>query len=813
MRQRWETWVRLVFALVAAVFAATTPRVVEAAYWTVPVDYYKLEHIRFALSQDQYGGGVIFNLTQQPALQAGLLDGAATKVSASFDSERGYAASFTAASASRIIYRAPLVSEAANQDAASLSFWLKPRDAADAMVLSGGDLNAGYSLYVYLGRLRLVVWGQGGSQPGMYQIVDGRSEMTPGVWRNVVLTQTAKAAPSGAYLAIYVDGVLEGAAMASPDGSGLLGRTTTEASRAVIGGASESGWIYERVGERWRYERDQDKTGKIDRIEAFTNADIAEFRYFGGLQFVCSDKTRSDYRSRNIAAKIGDRCDVASDVASFAHDRVEQAGFLARLPFAHDLSDRNFQGLNTANAVSACPSCSAPPFTYDPLRGSVASFASNRVQYRTDVGALSVAKVGWPYSIAFWLEIPPAQNDFQPIVTGGGSRRAGFDIGLGALGRVSATAWAFGGAKLASVSSSSLTPGWHHVAVSFDGLPSRRSALEAPSSLKLYIDGEGQASRPLDAPMPPETPAPVTIGGADPANGTLDPAARSLYGATFKGRLSEMQILSMPLTYAQARGLASRFPNAYTPNIARQDYPFAWRPAEGVPPQDGYTYRNPVASADNGHTDAANTYDSLNLDFAVDWSRSAPRWIDDSTGQASRNCEYVLGGVKYFHALKDAQVDEPASVLLCFSPQKIDHNMPPFSLALYYPAYGKYLFTTLVEPMATQPVLQKLKTYSSAHAVDGLKTQIGLNIGRYNMVVQARTEDASVSPAPNYISPVYQGASDLISKAFQYSSAGPRPEQQVTAVYPAASVSGVKPSFVDQKQLLDNLDMKFAKDR
>lgn len=811
-RGQWGMWSRLLPAVVAAILMAAVAQPAAAAYWTVPIDYYKLEHIRFALSQDKYGQGVVLNLAQR--LQDGRLDGQSKNLAAYVDQDRGYAADFSATSGSRIIYRAPMVSEAGNRDAASLSFWLRPKGNADStMVLSGGTDDAGYSLYFYEDRLRFVIWSKGGANAGTYQIIDSRSKVRPGVWHNVVLSQSAAAAPSGAYVALYIDGVLEGVSKVSPDGSGLLGRDTAPASRAVIGGASETGWIYERVGERFRYQRDQDGPGKIDRIGAFTNAEMSEFRYFGGIQFVCSDKTRADYRDRNTSMGVGERCDIASDVASYAHDRLEQAGFLARLPYALELSDHNFEGLNAANVASDCSTCSRPRFTQDELRQSVAAFDANRVQYRTGVGALSISNWNWPYSVAFWLEAPKADHGFQPIFTAGGVRTSGFDIALGREQRLEVTVWAFAGAYQPSVQSDRLTPGWHHVVVTFDGPDWSEASRTAPSGLKLFIDGQVQVSDGLYGIRRPAIELPITIGGPDHHNGTFDQRDTTYYEPTFRGRLSEIQVVGMPITFAQARALASRFPNAYTPSFTKQDYPFVWKDAEGVKTQPGYAYRNPVATTENGHADPKDIYDSLNLAFDVDWSKPAPRWLDEASGEVSRNCEYVLGGLRYYHELKDAAVSEPSSVFLCFSPQKIDHNMPPFSLAMYYPFYEKFLFLTVVEPMATRSVLKKLKTYSSAHGVDGLKTHFELNVGRYNMVVQARTADASASPSPNYVSPAYQGASALISKAFQYSGQGPRPEQQVTAVHPASAVTGIQLDYVDQKQLLNDLDMKFSKDR
>ncbi len=806
-RKRTGLWAKLRAVIIAVACSATIGAPAIAGYWTVPVDYYRLEHIRFPLSQDVYSSEAWDIPNLAPGPEAHRNDATATLMKSASDTERGYSAEFSGAS--YLYYLAAIPDSADNRDIASLSFWLKPVSGGEnSMLMSSGSSVAGYSLYMWRGRLSFYYWNLSDGRPKSFGALSSRAPLARG-WQNIVITQVSDAGPSGPYVALYVDGVLEDVSTFSPQGSGLLGQTLLERRRSSIGSAVQAGWIEASQGEPYQYRRGYTSRESLDGVAPFATAQMSEFRYFGGVEFACSDKTSRNFPADRHDPKSGDRCHVASDVAAFAHDRLEQAGFLARLPLAHDFGDHNFEGLNDANTVGDCSQC--PSFTNDPLRQSAAAFSRNRVRYRPGNGPLAIDKVGWPYGVSFWVKVSGAASGFQPLFTSGSATAAGLDIAL-TNGKIEVAVWEAAGDQPTGLSSYNLGPGWHHIAVSFDGGGVARDKAAA-SGLKLIIDGSGQGSRALRSRPADVSTGNVTLGGPDPRHGTRDLSGRTSYDATFAGQISEVQVVGMPITFAQARALATRFPNAYRPTITRHPYPYSYRTARGAPNQPGYQYRNPDPTAANAFAKADYTYDSAHLEFDVDWSKPAPRWLDETTRQVTPDCEYVLGGVRDYAAdPRTWELEQPSSVYLCFSPAKIDHKAPPFALALHYPRYDRFLFLTVVEPMLPQDILDKLKTYSGGGGVAGLKTHFELNIGRYNMLLQAQMRETPSNQSPNYVSAIYQGAPDLVDKIFAYSPQ-PTPEQEVTALWGASVASGIAFNYVDQKQLLNDIDIKLSKDR
>ncbi len=296
-QKRRDFWLKTRAAIAAAIGSAAVAAPASAGYWTVPVNYYQREHVRFSLVQETYGSGLtVQNLAQR--LPGDAQDGTAQGVVSVDDPERGRAARFSPTKTSFIAYSAPTAAVADNEKVASLSFWYRPESSEDAMVLSGGDDRQGYSLHLRGQKLHFVSWNQKTGASSRELI--SQSTVKTNDWHSIIVTQSATGVAWAGYSALYIDGVLEAA-------------------------------------------------------------------------------------------------------STFAAPGI---GFLARLSYASGLGDQNFEGLNKHNVVADCAACTEPSLLRDELRQSAAYFSGNRVQYRADVGALSIAKPGWPYGVSFWLDVP-----------------------------------------------------------------------------------------------------------------------------------------------------------------------------------------------------------------------------------------------------------------------------------------------------------------------------------------------------------------------------------------------------------------------
>lgn len=787
-----------------ALFAASAAR---AAYWTIPVNYYALETNRYPLAITGTLTGKLPNLGPRGRMEDAASI-AAGRLVGETDEERGLVGDFNPTDGAVLVYPYPTSAQADRR--ASLSLWMKLKNLDDQVIAARGDQNAGFTLQLTGGKLSFIYWeGQNRSR------LLSSKPLNASAWYNVILTQSTDAAPQGAYAAMYLNDILQDFSRTNMPGGGLLAGASS--TNGVIGSASTSGLVYSSGYQP--YQRANSDKAPIFGVTPFASAFLGEYRLFYGMILVCSDKTAKNPLNDNVNLQLGTRCPVTSDISSIAQDRIEQASYRARLPFQLDYQDHNFVGLNTGNKP-ACKNC--PAFERDNLRvrQDVAKFGGNqRVEYAPTTSPLSLHRFKPPYSVAMWVKIPEQIERAHTVYSVGNISNPKFEIsGLNIEtldDEIVATVWD-GACKTSSMWAEGIGPtlhGWHHIAVSYDA-PRAGDPTEEPNGLQVFVDGTMVASSKVRKAVAwPEEP--VTIGMMGPGGGCARASSVPFYVQGFRGYVSEVKVLDAPITAVQAQQLASRYPDAYKPRMELQSYGYTGQPAEAsIPKVEKHTYSNFVPSFPNQLWVPNSPVPSINLRFTVDWSQPGKKWTGyAATPVSDPDCEYMLGGVFWYRA--EVEPEEAASAFLCFSPTKINQHIPPFSIGLFYPAYQKSLFLTVVDPMMPEPVLRELYDYSEAHGVAGIKTDVNLDIGAYNMVLQMATRADQLfpkdSPVPNYVSPLYEGLGSLVRQAFYWEQNEPK-SRQVTFVWPAA-VDRIDARYLDQRQLLDEFDMKLSKDR
>ncbi|HAE26705.1 MULTISPECIES: hypothetical protein [Hyphomonas] len=116
----------------------------------------------------------------------------------------------------------------------------------------------------------------------------------------------------------------------------------------------------------------------------------------------------------------------------------------------------------------------------------------------------------------------------------------------------------------------------------------------------------------------------------------------------------------------------------------------------------------------------------------------------------------------------------------------------------------------------TPNTLEQLKYFGEeTHQPIDLYSVIDLNVGAYNMILQMNSGSFDINkqtPAPNYVSPMYQSVPALVKQILAYEKDAPL-DRQVTFVLPWAAIVSSDPVYVDQQQLLDDFDMQLSKDR
>lgn len=797
-----------------------------AAYWTVPVNYYQLERIRYPLAIGETAVTKLPNLgvAQKNVGTAEIRSG---RLAGKLDPERGLSGVFNTTQAPQLVY--PYPEGLSEKGEASLSLWIKLDidGNGDRVIAARGDVSAGFTLHTLGRKLVFVYWDGTGKAA-----VKSKRELQTGEWYNVIVTQSSSRAPQGPYTAIYVNGVLEAAGGSDIRSGGLLAGTGQ--GPGTIGSASTSGYLYTSHSGFSDYRRNGSDASPIDGVQSFANALLSDFRLFYGedtasakaATLVCSDKTSDgDVRAANTQMLVGSRCVITSDISSISQNRVEQASYLARLPFQREPSDHNFIGLSSlGNAQVNCTTCKLPDFVEDnlQLRHSVARFTGSEIVEYIPSLPTPLLMGDWkaPYSVSMWVKSAPggdpqrAQTLYQVGNEGTLRQSEGFhiylhdgDIFAGVWsGQCGEGVWARGRGPSAGV--------WQHIAVSFDA-PQNQAAPGAPNGLQVFLNGElvGSAdTRAILAPKPHTT----AIGQTGPAGGCGDAHPVPFYAQGFRGEMSEIKVLRGPITAPQARQFASRFPNAYTPDIDVVEYPQRRaEPDSEIPQIKRMTYFNSVPTEENGFWAADKVNPSVNLEWVIDWREAIPRWTGFTEKQiADKDCEYMLGGFFWYKA--DVPPEETSSVLLCFSPWKISESLPPFSIGLYYPEYQETLYLTVVDRMLTPDDLEQLAHYGDEdYPAPDLFSKINLNVGAYNMILQLSSGRFDLNkqwPAPNFVSPIYQGAPSLLKQTFAF-DANPPPHGQVTFVWPWAAVYLLDPAYVDQQQLLDDFDMQLSKDR
>lgn len=782
-----------------------------AGYWTPAINYYEVETVRFPLGM---GAKAIPNLAADgPRLSAEALRVPMTEK----DPDRGYVLRFndpTFGDGDAFTYLYPR--NPTMRDQASMSLWIKPTDTRNQVIAARGDLQSGFTLQLetqYISdkvNLAFVFWDD--ERP---HVIRSRNSLERDTWHHIVITQSSNVLDRPAHVAMYLDGVLEDRSDANVPDGGLLGGDGTI---ATIGSASKSGYLANSA----HYARDLRSTDPIGDVRPFARAGMSEYRMFLGRTLLCSDKTASgDPLVRNSHVPPGTLCSVASDVTSLAQDRMEQASFRARIPLLADAKEHNFRGLHLFDdAPAPCRDCN-PRFIADDrgVRQTVARFDGHqKITYQHVPGTSAIGNWAAPYGVSMWIKPDAAGGDDPQTLFASGNqeeghyRRAGFHIYM-QNGKIFAGAWdgECAAGRWRWVSATLPPKGlWQHVAVSYDA-PSM--TIEQPAGLQLFVNGVVADTKETRHIGGITSPAPTVIGATSPTGACNGAEAAKPDGQFFTGEISELKTFHAPITQAQARQLASRYPNAYEPRYKRLSYPrMDSQAGPQIPRVRGLDYVDVAASTSQNLWVDNEVNPSVELRLRVDWSKPVAKWTGyhEFPHSPQQDCEYVLGG--FFWSQPSVPAEEPASALFCFSPRKIGQGLPPFSIGLYYPAYGETLYLTVVDQIMPDEMLKKLAVYSENQGVKDLRSDIRLDVGAYNMIVQMKTEypwRPGSAPTPNYVSPIYQGAPALVRQVFANDLPA---EARITFVQP---VIDARPdvAYVDQRRLLDEFDMQLSKDR
>ena len=827
--------------LLLVVFTALLVNTARAGYWIPPIDYYTLNSLRFPLAHKSYdsdGSTHLLNLGIEPNTDYSRYWATAYDMSGVYDETRGWVASFDPAVQSNIDF-AFLPAE--DVDQASLSFWIKPKDVTkNSMIMTKAkpsddpEYVSGFSLYIYDQHLFFASYSAI-SQLGNQYYIQSSTKLQSDRWHNVVITQSYTDAIK--YSAMYIDGVLVGAATGEDISlTGMLDSNSISEALSTLGAASNQGFVFTPNTDWETYERSVTSNDLIIGVlNPFYEGRMSEFRFFSDFLMVCSDKTRFGYERANMEVAVGTRCDMSSDVASMAQDRIEQDGILGRLPLSSDYSDHQFSGLYAQNTIIG-EALTAPTFAEDDLRIGKAQFgADNNDTYLTinyDPQKNRMATLGFtgPHqhsAISFWFQATDVESSYEsPQIiyyletarNSGGNSGPGLAITL-QNGYITAVVWEWDGGPIREVQSYKriVDQNWHHIALSIDPVPRGATNYQGLNTMGvvLYQDGHYVDSTLIDmlakSSKDPDGEAKTTIG-YDYESFQAD---RGLGEAiSFIGNLSDFQVYDMPLSRPQARQLATRYSNAYKPVYDRVPYPvYSSNPSLS----NGYymvdqraTGPNPVSVKTSPYPD-----DSVEINFVVDWSKPLARWIDPVTHSESDDCYYGLGGVQY-SAQSSWKSTAPSRVVLCFSPDEIQQGgAGPFSISLLYPNYNNgSLYLKVFDKLVPPKVWEAMAQGDFSAGLPGIKTNFTLNIGRYNTIIQAQTVAPQFyADSPNFVAPLFFGASELVSKIYDYNPDKPSTDS-VTYISAGEAVGPIeRPMYVDQRQLLDEFDVKLSKDR
>lgn len=809
----WRLGVRLATAILAALVVAMVPALPAwAGYWTVPVNYYALEDVRYPLNSPQTGlldGDIVINLAQAP-ISPQLFDGLASQITFADDARRGRVARFSSVqgrTASFIKGVYPPGLQQSTDGAISLSVWIKPNDIdEDQFVAAGGSAGAGYSLTLQNGRLVYTYWAMNsGEQPQTDYLLSDKLDTVAARasgWLNVVITQYRDDADKRPhYAALYVNGKLADGTHWVPAYSGLWFVTGPNVSdrRGYLGSANLSGYIFNYQSQKIQsYSRPNDKSDyTLAGLNTYFDGDASEFRLFAHLEMVCSDKTRAGYEARNHTLADGTRCDIGSDVSSISQDRIEPDSILVRMPFEQDPRDHHFAGLGQLPETET--SAPAPTYVSDELRLYAARFNKAGVRY-TSTNPNTTAG---PYSVSFWLKSSPS---LPSTIYRVGNTASGLNITAGDR-LVSFALWGQeepdAPVQCAAATIALPDDDWHHVVFSIDPTPwTRRGSAVSHAGLSAYLDGKRGAVKPTGKFRTDNDN--INVGGADDGR---DLNCRIVPLAAYDSFLSNLQVFKAPITPPQAAQLASRSANAAEAVYDRTEIDF--HPGS-ISTRNGYDFRYTAPAAP---PETLGESSALEFEFIVDFGaeKLLPRWVNPVTQEFDPDCEYVLNGILARSPSQNTPID-PQMVLFCFSPSKISAGLTPFTIGLFYPSRGypqkinAEAYNVLVwEPLVPKSLLEALSNYGHTSLRLDLALKFRISVSAYNILMQVKTLSDAYPIAPNYVSPVYQGASALVKAVFDPKS------ELIQLITPQNGVTGTKYYFIDQRQQLDDFDVKLSK--
>lgn len=816
LKRDWRRGVRLATALVAVVLAVVPALPAWAGYWTVPVNYYALEDVRYPLNSPQTGlldSSPIANLAQRG--RPDLHDGKASQISYVDDPRRGRVVKFNSVegrTASFIKGAYPDGLQPHRHGATSLSVWIKPDDIKqDQFVAAGGDAEGGYSLTLQSGRLVYSYWVNQNQQRLLFEfLVSNDLEMAASSasgWLNVIVTQYRQDADDNnpQYAALYVNGLLVDSNDRAPAASGLWFADIPYDLNGYLGSAALSGYVFSFAKQDLKgYSRVDDTSGyELAGLNTYFGGRASEFRLFADTEMVCSDKTRAGYAARNRTLDDGTRCDIGSDVSSISQDRIETDSILARMPFEQDPRDHHFAGLAELPQAETHPP--EPTYAPDELRLYAAQFRGGGVRYTSSTGPRTVSG---PYSIAFWLR---DASQASGTIYRAGNTNAGLNI-ITQSGQVMLVLWGQEGQNVparCAVATIDLSKdgwsgdGWHNVVFSVDPMPwAGQGSAVSEAGLTAYVDGKRVAVTKTGKFQTDNDN--INVGGVDIGRNAQ---CGFVPLAAYQGKLSNLQVFKAPITAPQAAQLASRLANAAEAVYDRSEIPFG----QGVTSAgNGYNFRHTKSvPRQAGLKDSS----AIEFEFTVDFAARTPpaRWMNPISHLYDSDCEYVLSGIQARNELKDTPM-VPQVMLFCFSPSKISAGLTPFTIAIFYPdrLYSSKInyvpYDVMVwEPLAPAKLLQKLAKFGQAGFTLDAKLKFRISVSAYNIVLQAKTLSDEYPSAPNLVSPVYQGAGALVDAVFGL------PPGEVVLISPQNGVADIKYYLIDQRQQLDSFDVVLAK--
>ncbi|PCI53788.1 MAG: hypothetical protein COB36_11750 [Alphaproteobacteria bacterium] len=794
-----------------------------ASYWTVPIDYYNdWSYIRYTLDDSSN----LYNRGTGPTTAIEHENGPLVF----FDGDRGYVTQYGLDNEigqyptySTMDWTVTSFPSGGDEMVASLSLWVQPQIADRKEIIASrgkGSDDLGFTLFK-TGEdglnLNILTLRNTSQVISVQANGDGRTKLfTDNEWTNIIITQAIEFADnkSGPYIAIYVNGYLRGQSSASIDDetfsqwSGILAdyenftestesRIASPGTGVMVNTCDSTAVLIPNPLSCLKYsERDINDLNLLDgEYYPYFYGEISDFRWYPGINLVCAAKTKDTYQADNKSLPLGQLCDITSDVNSIANDRLEQMNVLARLPYRVDAEDKNWQGLGETATLSS----SVSPFTYvsDALRQSVAYMNSSGGEKYT-----LPENYSYNTGLSFWLK-------FNTLPTSDVTLLANdidlfdYDIGLTSGSEISVTYTGIDDTVYTSPLDIE-TDTWHHFAVTFDGPRANLSDTDQTEIL-IYFDG-ALVSHSTDQYINTVDSADFQVG----AGRKID--APDAY-------ISDVLVTNSPITLPQVRRLASRFPGggyapAYNKTSMLASFEKQSMASAGYTAQVKTTFETPRPPY---------LYDSVEFSFKYDWSKAATEWDGFDGDTSSDDCKYVLGGFAYLgNTMPGWEVADSRAVAICFTPAKIGNNVNPFTLLMQYTRYDEQPFyLPFFDPLIPAEVLSALKNYGTSE-ITNIVTDITLNIGRYNTIVTVKTTAPDYfNETPEFVEFFLSGPYGLTGKFLAprlilplSDGALPIDNENAFLFYNTNSATWSGDLYyVDQKKLIDDIDINAAKDR